>query len=73
MISTWMEFSLDDDITHVEWRMLEWVSLSCTPWCPWQQFNVMLGPAIARKAEAEHIESRRLLCEVTLAFRMSEH
>eukprot|EP00972_Heterocapsa_arctica_P103523 15257216-Heterocapsa_arctica.AAC.1 len=58
---------------RVGWCMLEWISLSCAPWCPWQQLNVTLRPAIACKTEAEHVESRRLLCEVTLALRMSEH
>eukprot|EP00972_Heterocapsa_arctica_P063574 9382968-Heterocapsa_arctica.AAC.1 len=49
--------------TRAGWCMLKWVSLSCTPWCPWQQFIVTLGRAIARKTEAEHVESGRLLGE----------
>eukprot|EP00972_Heterocapsa_arctica_P051446 7567720-Heterocapsa_arctica.AAC.1 len=54
-------------------RVLVWVSLPCTPCCPWQQLNVTLGPTTARKLEAERVESRRLLREVTLALRMSAH
>eukprot|EP00972_Heterocapsa_arctica_P017856 2638052-Heterocapsa_arctica.AAC.1 len=26
------------------WCMPEWISLSCTPWCSWQQLNVEAIP-----------------------------